>query len=303
MKQVDVVVVGGGPAGLSAALVLGRCRRTVLVFDHGRYRNAAARAVHGFLTRDGHSPVEMRRVAREELSRYPTVSLCAAEVTSARTLTSGFELETADHQIVRCRKLVLATGLIDRVPSVPGMEELLGKSVFHCAYCDAWEVREQPLVAYAHGDSGARFALGLLVWTDDVVLCTDGGELPGPDLQTRLTQRGITLLSQGIEKVSGDDSHVDLLFRDGSSLHRRALFYSVGCRPASTLAEQLGARFVNGNSVHTGDREESSVPGVYVAGDASRDALQAVVAAGEGSKAAVAINSALVREDLWGEQE
>jgi thioredoxin reductase len=300
MQRVDVAVVGGGPAGLNAALVLGRCRRSVLLFDHGRYRNAASRTMHGFLSRDGASPVELRRIAREELRRYPSVAICESEVVGAQRAQRSFELHTRDGQVVHCRKLLLATGVVDEAPSVPGVRELLGVSVFHCPYCDGWELRDQSLVAYAHGDTGARFALGLTVWSPQVVLCTDGGDLPAPDMRERLARHHIALRSEPLERVSGDASHVELLFRNGSSLPARALFYSLGCRPGSDLMHQLGAPSLQGRSnVLVGRREETSVHGLYVAGDASRDALQAVVAAGEGSNAAVAINSELTREDLW----
>jgi thioredoxin reductase len=298
--QVDVVIVGGGPAGLSAALVLGRCRRSVLLFDHQRYRNAATRAMHGFLTRDGASPAELRNVAHQELSRYPSIARCAAEVVSARRMGRGFEVTTADGKVATCRKLVLATGVIDEVPAVPGLAELVGKTVFHCAYCDGWEVREQRILAYGRGEAGARFAFGLTVWSRDIVLCTDDGELPSAALRAQLERHGIELRTHALERVNGGPEHVEVVFRDGSCLQGRALFYTAGCSPASNLAQQLGAAVSDG-SIEVGGREDTTVAGLYVAGDASRDALQAIVAAGEGSKAAVAINAALVHEDLWAE--
>jgi thioredoxin reductase len=303
MGEVDVVIVGGGPAGLSAALVLGRCRRSVLLFDHGRYRNAGSSAVHGFLTRDGEHPAELRRLAHQELGRYPTLRIVRDEVVRARRIATGFEVEASDGPVVRCRKLVLATGLVDEVPAVPGLRELIGESVFHCAYCDGWEVRDQPLVAYGHGDSGARFALGLTVWSKQVVLCTDESELPGAALRKKLDQHGVELQTKTVERISGDASHVQVHLRDGTSFHARALFYSVGCSVGSDLAQQLGAEVGEDSGVEAGPSEDTSVDGLYVAGDASRDALQAIVAAGEGSKVAVAINKALTREDILGERD
>jgi thioredoxin reductase len=295
----DVIIVGGGPAGLSAALVLGRCRRSVLLFDHGRYRNAAARAVHGFLSRDGVPPAELRRAARAELARYPSVAVRELEVTRACAVAGGFEVTTRDGERAWARKLVLATGVTDRVPAVQGLRERIGTTAFHCPYCDGWELRDQPLFAYGHGDSGARFALELTVWSKDVLLCTDGKDLPGDELRTRLQKHAIGLCATPIERVEGDDGGLHMLLRDGSWLRRRALFYSIGCVQGSSLAEQLGLAMTRKQGVDTGPLETTSVPGVYVAGDASRDALQAIVAAGEGSAAAVAINLALIQEDLW----
>src|SRR5688500_18698794 len=133
--MLDVVIVGGGPAGLSAALVLGRCRRSVVVFDHGRYRNASARAVHGFLTPDGVPPAELRRIAHAELARYASVTIRPLEVVAVHNVESGFEVQSSDGTRTACRKLVLATGLIDSLPSVNGLRERVGTTAFHCPYC------------------------------------------------------------------------------------------------------------------------------------------------------------------------
>jgi len=279
--------------------VLGRCRRSVLLFDHGRYRNAASRSLHGFLTRDGTSPSELRRIAHEELARYPSVTVRRTEVQSAQRFGAGFRVRTSSGEEARCRKLILATGVVDVIPSVPGLRELIGLSAFHCPYCDGWEVRDQPLIAYAQGDGGARFALGLKVWSQEVTLCTNAGAAPGTALTMSLMRAGIEIRPEAIERCAGDGNRVEVHFRGRPPLHGRALFYSVGCSLASDLALQLGAITQPNGSIEVGRHEDSSVAGLYVVGDASRDALQAIVAAGEGSKAAVAINSALSREDLW----
>jgi len=289
--------VGGGPAGLSAALMLGRCRRRVLLFDHGRYRNARARHVNGFLTRDGIDPSELRRIARAEVAEYPNVVVRESAVIAARPIERGFAIELASGERIECRKLLLATGLIDQLPAVPGIDDLVGLCAFHCPYCDGWELRDQPLVAYGAGDTGALLALELTMWTRDVTLCT-GSDPPSGAMRKRLSRFGIRSFEQRVVSLSGSPDQVTITFEDGSTLTRRALFYSEGCEQRAPLAEQLGLDVRTKVGIEAGRLETTSVPGVYVAGDASRDALQAIVAAGEGSTAAIAINRALFKEDV-----
>jgi thioredoxin reductase len=271
----------------------------VRLFDHGRYRNARARQLNGYLTRDGIDPRELRRIARAEIAQYANVVIDDVEVVAARRLERGFELRLASEERVECRKLLLATGLVDRIPRLAGLEELVGSCAFHCPYCDGWELRDQPLVAYGRGDAGAVLALELTLWSRDVTLCT-GGDSPGARMRERLDRFGISMDEKPIERLDGSTDHVVVTFVDGTVLVRRALFYSEGCAQGAPLAEQLGLSFNEKGGIEVGRRESTSVPGVYVAGDASRDALQAIVAAGEGSAAAVAINQALFKEDVLG---
>ena len=296
----DVVIVGGGPAGLSAALVLGRCRRSVLVLDDGRYRNAASAHVHGFITREGTPPGELRRLARAEIERYPSVAFSDARAVDARAVDGGFELGCAGGSVVSARRVLLATGLVDKLPEIPGAAELLGQRLFHCPYCDGWEHRDQPLAAYASGDdSGARFALEMSLWSNDVVFCTDGPYTLDNKYRGRLRDNQIRICDERIVRFEAAGEDVDIVLRTGPALRRRALFFSVGCQQRSELAARLGCKMTKKGGVESGRLEATSVAGLWVAGDASRDALQAIVGAGEGSKAALAINTSLLEEDLW----
>ena len=297
----DVVIVGAGPAGLSAALMLGRCRRRVLVCDTGRPRNAASHAMHGYLTRDGISPAEFLALARRELEPYTTVELRHVAVVSAEcTADSRFEIELASGERARARTLLLATGVVDNVPGLPGFRELYGRSVFHCPYCDGWEIRDQPIAIYGRGDRGAGLSLELTPWSRDLVLCTDGparadGRAPRPaDPQRHHGARGAR--RRASKAPAASSTHV--VFETGERLPRRALFFTTGQTQRSDLSVKLGCEFNDKGTVCTGKYETTHLPGLYVAGDASRDVQWVIVAAAEGAEAAFAINTALVKEDL-----
>lgn len=294
----DVIVVGAGPAGLSAALILGRCRRRVLVLDTDRPRNGVSRQLHGFLTRDGVEPTELRRIARGQLAQYDSVTLEQREATRARAVDRGFEVTLADGATLRCRKLLLATGVVDELPEVEGLRDLYGRSVFHCPYCDGWESRDQPIAVYSRSAKGIGLALELRVWSRDLAFCSDGVSL-APKHVRRLQQHGIPWYRGRIARLDGTDGQLErIIFRDGQTLERRVLFFQSGQRQGSDLAAQLGCRFTSKGAVRTGEYEVTDIPGVYVAGDASRLVQLAIVAASEGAQAAFAINKSLTTEEL-----
>jgi thioredoxin reductase len=293
----DVIIAGGGPAGLSAAEVLGRCRRHVLLCDTGRPRNAASHALHGYLTRDGVPPSEFLAMARAELARYG-VECLETEIRNARCVDSGFEVTLAGGRTLGCRKLLIATGVVDRLPKLAGIEEFYGRSVFHCPYCDGWEMREQALAVYGRGASGYGLALSLKTWSSDVVLCSDGGARLGDAERRALAAYGVPIRQERIDRLEGTGGVLEkIVFRNGTELRRKAVFFSIGQDQHSQLAQTLGCEFTSKGTVRTNRREGTNVPGLYVAGDASRDVQFVIVAAAEGAKAAVSINKALQKED------
>jgi thioredoxin reductase len=296
----DVIIVGAGPAGLNAAQILGRCRRTVFVCDNGRPRNAASRALHGYLTRDGIDPREFLAIGREELKRYDTVELRDVAATDAQCEASGrFTVTLADGVVVRSRKLLVATGVGDDLPEIPGIRELYGRSVFHCPYCDGWEIRDQPLAVYGQEHRGVGLSLELTAWSHDLVLCTDGRGRIGDDDRARLARNGIQVRQERVIALEGHDGILDrIVFDTGESLPRRALFFTTGQFQQSALAIRLGCEFNDKGTVRTGKYESTHLPGLYVAGDASRAVQWVVVAAAEGAEAAFAINTDLTAEDL-----
>lgn len=293
----DCIIVGGGPAGLSAALMLGRCRRRVLLCDLGGQRNILAREMHGYLTRDGTPPGEFLRLARAELGRYGTIERREVEITDASRTGAGFLVRAADGAEMATRKLLLATGVIDDLPDIAGLPALYGTSVHHCPYCDAWEWRERPLAVYGCGEQGAGLALDLLAWSADILYCSGGSPL-SDDVTGGLHEAGIAVREEAILRLEGGQGMLErIVFTEGTPAARSALFLSCGQRQRSPLPERLGCRFNQKGSVETGKCEATNVPGVYVAGDASREAQFVVVAAAEGAEAGMAIHQALVEEE------
>ena len=296
----DAIIVGGGPAGLSAALVLGRCRRRVLLCDSGHYRNSASAGVHSFFTRDGTPPREMLGIGRKQLEQYG-IELRDCEVTNACFHDDGFLLTLADGTELVARKLLLATGVKDRLPDLPGIHDLYGKSVHHCPYCDAWEWRDRPLAVYGRKRHGFALALALLNWSKDLVLLTNGHSGLTVKQKSDLARLDIPVRTGLIERLEGADGRLArVVFRGGEALEREALFFSTGQDQCCDLTAKLGCVFTNKGTVRTDLKGDTNVPGLYVAGDAGRDVQFVIVAAAEGAKAGVAINEALQAEQLKG---
>jgi thioredoxin reductase len=300
-RVLDVIIVGGGPAGLNAALFLGRCRRSVLLLDHGAPRNGRSRWVSGFLTRDGTDPHELRRLAREDVAEYPSVEMREAEVVGARTTNDGFEVDLRDGETVRSRKLILATGLMDDVPDFPGAREFHGRGVYPCPYCDGWEHQDEPLVAYGQGSGVRGMALELTIWSRDILVATNGPSELSPAERRDLERHGIAVEETPFAALEGDPDDgglVRIRLVDGRAIERRAMFYSFeGCRQ-SPLIDALGCDLSDKGAVETGGCETTNVPGLFVAGDASKRVKFAIVAAAEGAMAAFGANTELLKEDL-----
>jgi thioredoxin reductase len=293
----DVIVVGGGPAGLSAALMLGRCRRRVLLSDRGQPRNQRSRALHGYLTRDGVAPATLNELGRAELGQYG-IELRAVGVATITKCDDYFRVSLDDGQDENARFVLIATGVTDDLPAVSGFAECYGRSVFHCPYCDGWEWRDRRLAVYGRGRDAAMMALGLKTWSANIAVCLNGTTI-GRAVRGRLARNQVVVHDDEIEGLDHRDGALSAIrFAGGAAVPCDALFFTTDQHPQSNLAIQLGCALTDRGAVKTGKLSDTNVPGVFVAGDASHDAQFVVVAAAEGVKAAVAINKALQHRDL-----
>jgi thioredoxin reductase len=294
----DVIIVGAGPAGLSAALILGRCRRDTLVFDSGKPRNAASRALHGYLTRDGAHPMDLRRQGRDEIAAYPSVEFRDLPVLGITREADGFTVKISDNATERARLLLLATGRVDVLPDVAGFAEFYGRGVFHCPYCDGWEHRDEPIAVYGAGAGAADLALGLRTWTDAITLCPDGPPRWGETHQAALDRAGIRVVTEPLRGAEGGERLERLRFAEREPLECAAVFFCSDCLQRSTLPERLGCEFDEDGNVRCRHMASTNVPRLFVAGNVRGGVHLAIMAAAEGAEAGIAMNEALLDADL-----
>ncbi|WP_317158983.1 bifunctional NAD(P)/FAD-dependent oxidoreductase/class I SAM-dependent methyltransferase [[Mycobacterium] appelbergii] len=296
----DCIIVGGGAAGLSAALVLGRARRRVLLVDAGNQSNLAAHGIGGLLGNDGRPPAELYARGRAELAAYPTVEVRSGEVVHGET---GFTLKLADGAVERARAVLLATGMEYRPPKIKGLDELWGGSVFHCPFCHGWELRDAPLAVVARGDRAVHSALLLRSWTEDLVVLTDGSDGLDDAQLKQLDAAGIGVDDRSVAQfVSRDGELTAVEFTDGNRLPRRGALVATTLHQRSPLAAQLGAITAPGplavNSVAVDPLGRTSVPGLFAAGDLSSQMPQVAAAVASGSAAGAAVVQTLLADDV-----
>ena len=291
MDSWEIIVVGGGAAGLSAALVLGRARRRVLVLDTGEQSNRPAHGIGGLLGDDGRPPAELYERGRLELAAYPSVELRAARVASGEP---GFVLTTADGERLRAARVLLAMGMDYGAPELPGVAELWGDTVFHCPYCHGWEVRDRRLAVLGSVAAMHRTLL-LRQWSRDVVLLTDGPAELDADERARLDRAGVAIDERPVTGLRGDDGKLAAVrFADGAELTRDGLLVPPVMQQRSGLAAELGAELNERGAVDADTFGRTTVPGLYAAGDVASRMPQVAGAIADGSRAAAAINDDLL---------
>ncbi|MBC8142360.1 MAG: NAD(P)/FAD-dependent oxidoreductase [Armatimonadetes bacterium] len=298
----EAIVIGGSYAGLSAAVQLVRARRQVLILDTGKPRNRFAHASHGFFGQDGSSPKAMIDAARKQVMAYPTARFRQAEATHAEQSEEGFRVTLADGSAVRAKRLVLATGVKDNLPDVPGLKELWGTGVAHCPYCHGYEFGGRKLAVLGVSESSVpasvHAALLLRDWSEDVTLLLNGTKGLSAEDRERLTARDVKIEAAPVERLIPKGHDLEAVeFADGRKSPFAAMFLPTRTSLSSSIAEQLGCEMEDGMSgqvVKTDARKESTVAGVYVAGDSTSMGGSAIFAAADGCRAGSMAHQSLV---------
>lgn len=293
-QLLDAVIIGGGPAGLNAALMLGRSRKHVVVIDEGKPRNAVTRETHGFLTRDGVSPFEFRRMAKEEISAYPSVTILEDTAVSVEGEDGNFQIKTAEGNRFASKKLLLAVGMKDRPLNIPGLAEVYGKSAFVCPYCDGWELRDEPLVIISKGADVMHFAPLISGWTERFTICTNGPDELTDEQREELRRHQVPIFESPIRTIDSIEGIVrQVVLEDGTAIPCRGIFFKPELTTGSDLPEAIGCSLTEAGTVIVDDFGKTTVPGVYSAGDAASRMHQAVAAAAKGAFTAAALNNEL----------
>jgi thioredoxin reductase len=291
----NVVIIGGGPAGLAAALALGRARRRVLLVDGGARRNAAAERVHNFVTRDGTPPDEFRRIARQQLEPYASVEVRDARVEAIHGERGAFEVRL-DTGSVSARRILLCTGMVDELPALEGFRSLWGQSIFQCPYCHGWEVRDQSFGVLVERVELLEFAVLLRSWTATVVVLTHGAFAVPDPVRARLGAAGVAIDERPIRRLVARGDRLESVEFDAGSPRRVDVLFARPPQRQVALVQALGVALDDGGYVRVDDMLETSLPGVYAGGDLITPMQGAILAAASGTRAAAALNHALTAE-------
>jgi thioredoxin reductase len=297
--MLDTVIVGGSSAGLSAALILGRSLRNVVVIDDQKPCNRVSHASHGFLTRDGTAPADLLEAAREQLKQYASVTLKTATAIQIEKHDTGFEILSSDNARLQARTILLATGLHDELPALNGLDGLWGKSVFHCPYCDGYEVRGQAIAVYGVNETALHQVMLLRNWTDNLTLCLAEEWQPTSAQRKRLARYGIHIIETPIAALESTETKLQAVrFTDGMTLRCDALFIRTKLTHRTPFAYDLGCAVDVNNMVKIDLMGRTSIAGVYAAGDLSSPMRSVAVSVAQGAAAAYGINADLVNQDF-----
>lgn len=300
MTQYDAIIVGGSNAGLSAGMVLGRALRRVLILDNNQPCNRQTPHSHNFLTRDGETPAAIAAIAREQVLRYPSVALQTDKVVTAQAVAGGFQVTTERGEVLHGRKLLLATGVKDEMPAIPGFAECWGISVLHCPYCHGYEVQGQKLGLLANGATASDLAILIHHWSQDLVLFTNGPANLTTEQRAIIEARTVQLVETPIAELEHQNGQLHAVrTTDGASYPLPAIFARIPFRQHTDIAAQLGCAHTETGLIQATASGETNVPGVFVAGDNSTGMRQISMAISSGSVAAAFMNRELIQEGVY----
>ncbi|WP_186580285.1 NAD(P)/FAD-dependent oxidoreductase [Aquibacillus kalidii] len=294
----DCAVIGGGPAGLNAALVLGRSRRKTILFDDNKPRNAVVSESHGFITRDGIDPQEFKRVAHEELGKYPDVRIEKQRVHRINKENTSFQMETQNGEVYSAKKIILATGFKEVLPDIPRVKEFYGKSLFSCPFCDGWELRDRPLAVIANDQRALHMAKMVSNWTNDLIIFTNGNKIVSLEEQELLKGYGISLNEKKITTFIGEDGMLKKIqLEDSTTVHREGGFITADWKQAASFSSTLKYTLNEYGGIETDSWQRTNTEGVFACGDTRIAGLsQLIIAAAEGSMAAMSVNAELIEQ-------
>ena len=301
MTLLDCAIIGGGPAGSNAALVLGRARKNVVLFDENKPANAVVQHSWGFTTRNGIAPGEFKSIAHQELSAYPSVAIQYTQVTDVRPYQdSSFELETANNEVFYAKTVLLATGVKITLPAIDGVQDYFGTSLFVCPYCDGWELRDKPLVILSDGQSPFHLATMVQNWSRNLLVCTNGHPVLTAEQKETLLRNEIQVVEDRIEKLIGKNGNLErIVFAANEERACEGGFVVGKAMQASSFGETLGCDTNAQGGIVIDNFGRTTVKGIYAAGDSSVGmASQLILAASQGSMAAAGISMDLIQSEL-----
>lgn len=298
----DCVVIGGGPAGLNASLILGRARQNIILFDDNQPRNAVTNKSHGFITRDGISPTEFREIAQKELRKYPNINIKKKRVKKAYKENSLFMIITEDGEIYRAKKVLLATGIKEDLPKIDKINEFYGISIFSCPFCDGWELQDRPLAIIVEnngkidGSHILHFVKMIYNWSENLIVCTNGHQILSLEQKRLLKNKGIKTYEQKIASLIEKNGHLERIqFDDGTNIPCEGGFIGPEWKQSSSIGEELGCELNEHGAIKTDNFGRTNVDGIFACGDISLNGPSlSVIAAAAGSKAAIGVISELM---------
>ncbi|MCF2494394.1 NAD(P)/FAD-dependent oxidoreductase [Dyadobacter chenhuakuii] len=293
----EVIIIGGSYAGLSAAMSLGRSLRKTLVIDSGKPCNAQTPHSHNFLTQDGRTPKDIALLGKEQVANYPTVQFHDGLAETGRKTENGFEIATATGDTFTAKKLIFATGLKDQMPDIAGYAECWGISVIHCPYCHGYEVKNEKTGILANGDTGFEYAKLISNWTKDLTIFTNGPSELTPEQTEKISTRNIRIVDKPIASLIHKNGLLEkIVFKDQSEEPITAIYSRPAFKQHSAIPEQLGCALTETGLIKLETFQQTTVPGIYAAGDNSHMARSVALAVSSGSMAGALINRELIEE-------